>query len=325
MADTPATPEIGPGGGPVSTANPYGIQDAFWGTRFYNAENPSNPIDSVTRLPIGTLGRFSMMERPPAWQGQYQPSPALAAQMAELKTNPTSGYSPNADYGAQLSRWQFSNSAPIPRTAPVGWGRYPGTGGAPPQASWVTNPYTPGSGGGGGSNYGGGGGGSGTTPPQTVTPPQQYVPPGWTTGTYNGITGALPTPSTNNTQLVDNAGNRAGPPPQTTTPGDALSFLKQFQFQNAAPGSDAAKFNAVMQKYGPNDAMNLLLNGGLWNTLGSQFQGATQQAGLSRDDYSRLVNEFGAGGGDYFGKDYGFNAGKYTWGLGGKKIPGLIY
>ena len=162
-------------------------------------------------------------------------------------------------------------------------------------------------------------------PALPVTPPQQYIPPGWTTGTYNGVTGAIPTPSTNNTQTVDSAGNRAGPPPPSNNTTDAMSFLKQFQFQNAAPGSDAAKFNAVLKQYGANDAMNLLLNGGLWNTLGSQFQGATQQAGLSRDDYSRLVNEFGAGGGDYFGKDYGFNAGKYSWGLGGRNIPGLKY
>ena len=311
MADTP---EIGPGGGPVAQGNKYGITDAFWGVRFpqgtFDANGvwspipgqENNPVDAVTRLPIGTLGRFSMMERPPAWQGQYKPSDALANQLAELQSNPVSGYSPNADYGATLGRFQFSNTAPLPATAPAGWGRYPGTG-APPQ-------------------QGGGGGG---VPAPAVTPPQQYIPPGWTTGTYNGVTGAIPTPSTNNAQTVDSAGNRAGPPPPTTNPGDALSFLKQFQFQNAAPGSDAAKFNAVMQKYGPQDAMNLLLNGGLWNTLGSQFQGATQNAGLSRDDYSRLVNEFSAGGGDYFGKDYGFNAGKYTWGLGGKKIPGLTY
>ncbi len=161
-------------------------------------------------------------------------------------------------------------------------------------------------------------------PPTGGTEPQQYVPPGWTTATYNGVTGAVPTPSTNNVQTVDSAGNRAGPPPPANT-SSAQDFIKSFKFQNAAPGSDAAKFNAVLQKYGANDAMNLLLNGGLWNTLGSQYQNAANDAGMSRDDIARIINSFSAGGGNYLGDDYGFNAGKYSWGLGGRNIPGLTY
>ena len=71
--------------------------------------------------------------------------------------------------------------------------------------------------------------------------------------------------------------------------------------------------------------MNMLVSGGLWNSLGSQYQQAAQKAGMGQDDLSRIINSFGAGGGSYLGDDYGFGGGKYSWGMGAKTIPGLKY
>ena len=97
--------------------------------------------------------------------GNWNPSQALRDSFAALETNPVSGYSQHGiGYGAPLGRFQFSNTAPVPASAPVGWGRYPGTPGGAPTASWVRSPFIP-------SLPGGGGGGGGTTPPVTVTPP----------------------------------------------------------------------------------------------------------------------------------------------------------
>jgi hypothetical protein len=79
--------------------------------------------------------------------------------------------------GDQFERWQFSNSAPVPKNAPVGWGRYPSDNGSP-QSPGGANPFNPfsnaggslgqvvtgpgvGGGGGSGGNTGGSGGGGG--------------------------------------------------------------------------------------------------------------------------------------------------------------------
>ena len=161
---------------------------------------------------------------------------------------------------------------------------------------------------------------TGATPQPKLTPEQfGKTPVGTGTGVpYTPITGnQLP-------QLVDSSGNRAGPPPQSTAPQNATQFLQNFSFQNAPAGSEAAKFNAIAKQYGTNDAMNYLMNNA-WNTLGNQFLQQANAAGLSQDDYSRMVNNWGAGGGNYFPSLGGYNAGRYSWGLGARTVPNLTY
>jgi hypothetical protein len=72
--------------------------------------------------------------KPPQW---------LQDSMAQQYSNPVSGYSPNANYGSTLGRFQFSSTAPVPKTAPVGWGRYPGVDGSPPSAPWLAGQTAP--------------------------------------------------------------------------------------------------------------------------------------------------------------------------------------
>lgn len=118
----------------------------------------------------------------PAMQGKFVPSAALQASFARQVADPASGYGWPPGYGAQLGRWQVSNTAPVPQTAPQGWGRYPGTGGAPPQAGWVTNPFTPGPQNTPGYNPRFNPVAPGGTPPLPSNPPAQPTGPQWTTG-----------------------------------------------------------------------------------------------------------------------------------------------
>jgi hypothetical protein len=78
-----------------------------------------------------------------AINANWRPPQPIQNQLAELYANPVSGYSPNANYGAGFGRFQFSASAPVPKTAPLGWGRYPGVDGAPPSAPWLTGQTMP--------------------------------------------------------------------------------------------------------------------------------------------------------------------------------------
>jgi hypothetical protein len=203
----------------------------------------------------------------------------------EFFSTPTSGYGAymapgGADYGAQLGRWSFSSSAPVPPTAPRGWGRYPGTPGGVPTAPWVQNPVTsaPPSGGGGpitpkamptGGYY------NPTNLPQTgasTNPPAPVTPP--STG------GWMPGPATSQV-------------PQNT--------LSGFQFQNAAPGSVEAAFNALQAKYGPQEAMSFLVSQGSAGRNGTQsplnsWALAMQAGGMSGDDVNRVINQFNPSG-----------------------------
>jgi hypothetical protein len=151
----------------------------------------------------------------------WQMSQPLQNQFAELLTNPVSGYSPQANYGARLGRFQFSGTAPVPQTAPKGWGRYPGVDGSPPSAPWLagqtmpppkwgntggvpTQPVTP-----PGNYVGGGGTGGTTTPPPSTGGWTTSGPPSSWTGTPLGYTGAGVTPEARQSTLERHQAARA--------------------------------------------------------------------------------------------------------------------
>lgn len=231
-------------------------------------------------------------------------TPGLQRSMNQFFSTPTSGYGDymapgGADYGAQLGRWQFSHTAPVPKTAPQGWGRYPGVGGGLPPAPWVTNPGAPALPTNSGvapkayplgTNYTLPTQGNGQ-PPVTVTPPSQ-TPQG---GTPPSTEGWMPGPA------------------QSQVPSNTLSG---FKFQNAAPGSVQANFNAIQAKYGPQDAISYLMLNGQNNGAWRQFTGALQAGGMSEQDVARIQNQFSAGGsGGIFNNNLaGFNGGVYSTG-----------
>jgi hypothetical protein len=255
--------------------------------------------------------------------------------MNEFFSTPTSGYGAymapgGANYGAELGRWQFSNSAPVPQTAPRGWGRYPGQGGGLPSAGWVTNPTS------GGvppqtpnpyqlklnpmtNNNGGGGGG---VPPAPVTPPNQngggtpYQPPGG---------GAYPPGFTPGTTPPSTQGWMPGPATQQVS----ANTLSGFQFQNAAPGSVQDTFNKIQSRYGPQDAISYLMLYGQNRTdpkqqsAMGQFTNALQAGGMSSADVNRIINQFSAGGsGGIFNNNLsGFNGGVFS---NGTDVGGLL-
>jgi hypothetical protein len=241
-------------------------------------------------------------------------TPGLQRSMNQFFSSPTSGYGDymapgGQDYGAQLARWQFSNSAPVPKTAPVGWGRYPGVGGAPPQASWVQNPpitSAPPSGGG-------------------ARPPPKF-------GTNYGLpTSNVPPPATGGGSPYETPGYGAGTKPPSAEgwmPGPATSqvpanTLSGFQFQNAAPGSVQDTFNKLQTRYGPQDAISYLIQNGYTNGDWSRFTNSMKAGGMSDQDVARITNQFSAGGsGGIFNNNLaGFNGGVYST---GQDVTGLL-
>lgn len=173
-----------PGTGGENANNPYSNVSGFWGTS--NVHGPEGAYDhyinSITQMPYGTVGRFALGQRPDAYMG-LATSPIIQQQLANIDTQSKVGY------GGGLGRWQFGSTGNAPATAPLGWGRNPGSGAA--AAAWQptqykSNWYEPGSGngqnmgggngnagGGGGNNGGGGGGGtdwSQTNPQNTAGP-----------------------------------------------------------------------------------------------------------------------------------------------------------
>ena len=224
--------------------------------------------------------------------------------MNQFFSTPTSGYGDymapgGANYGAQLGRWQFSLTAPVPQTAPQGWGRYPGVGGGLPPAPWVTNPGAPALPTNSGvapkayqlgTNYTLPTQGNGQ-PPVTVTPPSQPAQG----GTPPSTEGWMPGPATS--QVPSNT-------------------LSGFTFQNAAPGSVQATFNAIQAKYGPQDAISYLMLNGQNNGAWRQFTNSLQAGGMSEQDVARIQNQFSAGGsGGIFNNNLaGFNGGVYSTG-----------
>jgi hypothetical protein len=149
------------------------------------------------------------------------------------------------------------------------------------------------------NNSGGGGG----VPPLPVTPPVQ-----------NGNVG---TPSTE--------GWMPGPATSQVSP----NTLSGFRFQNAAPGSVEANFNAIQSKYGPQDAISYLMLAGQNRTspttqsaMGT-FTNSLRAGGMSSDDVNRIINQFSAGGsgGQFNNGLAGFNGGQFS---GGQDMTGLL-
>jgi hypothetical protein len=338
----------------------------YWGDANGNPVQPGQiSTPSIPTVP------FKPNAPTPAMQGLFKPSAPMQASFARQLVDPVSGYANAPNYGAELARWQFSNTAPVPSTAPRGWGRSPGTGGAPPQAPWVSNPFTPGPQNTPGFNprFTPTTPGAGGTPPPTA-PPTAPTGPQWTTGGNatitnpnwpNGLkptdlpqltTGAVipsqwsfpaatpgaggggPMSESNATSVKFGPANgmangvNYGPMAGGAAPaanGSVPAFLSGFRFANAPAGSEAAKVNSIFAKYGVNDGMNYLMSNA-WGDLGGQFRQQAARAGLSAADVNTVINNWGAGGGNYYPELGGFNGGRYSWGLGSKsKLPKLVY
>lgn len=255
-----------------------------------------------------------------AGSGNPWVTPGLQRSMNEFFSTPTSGYGAymaphGADYGAQLPRWQFSNSAPVPQTAPVGWGRYPGVGGAPAQAPWVTNPNT-------------------FTPPKSApagAPPPYQLGSNYSLPTAPGTPpqtggGSPYTPSATGTPSTE--GWMPGPATAQVSP----SSLSGFTFANAKPGSVQDNFNKLQARYGADDAINYLIREGYTKGHGeaqspwSQFLGSLRAGGMGDQDISRITNQFSAGGsGGVFNNSLGgFNGGTFSNGLDMQGLLGTV-
>lgn len=180
-----------PGSG-VGTNNPNGNVSGFWGT-FHepNANSFGQYINSISQQPVGKVGSFSLGQRPDAYMGLAQ-SPIIQQQLQNIATKSAQGY------GGSLGRWQFGSTGNAPQTAPVGWGRNPGTPGAGQVAPWQatqyrSNWYEPGSGngqnmgGGNGGNTGGGGGNNGGTGGTGNDGNQTVLPAGYGITAASGI------------------------------------------------------------------------------------------------------------------------------------------
>jgi hypothetical protein len=115
----------------------------------------------------------------------WAPSAPLQAQLAALLTTRNSGYGANPGYMPPVSpgRFQFSATAPVPRDAPLGWGRYPGVDGAPGNAPWLAGQTAP------RPVWGNTGGGytPPTMPSVPPTPPPNYIGAPRTGGTGTTI------------------------------------------------------------------------------------------------------------------------------------------
>jgi hypothetical protein len=117
--------------------------------------------------------------------------------------------------GDQFERWQFSNSAPVPKNAPLGWGRYPGADGSA-QSPGTANPFNPfpntggplgqvvGGPGVGGGNTGGNAGGGGGNVSENTNPefilPSQSVTGNSTAGQASGQSSYVKETQPNGTQ-----------------------------------------------------------------------------------------------------------------------------
>jgi hypothetical protein len=286
----------------------------------------------------------------------WKPTASTTNQLAELLTNPASGYATLNNYGGRMGRFQFSNTAPVPQDAPVGWGRYPGVDGSPPPPSWLrsntgtqppvtVNPpaNTVGNTGTGPQWANGGGNQPIVTPawPNGVTPEQlpqlatgSVIPPQWSTpnpaGVPTGGGGPLGNPTYGGNQggITPTPGQNYGPmtpggSATTVDPSSLTSFVNTFRFANPANGQQQA-FNQLAAK-NPNDAMQFLMQYG-WNTSGNDFQAQAAKAGLSGDAISRLINSYsGGGGGSYLPQGYG-NTG-FSWGgtMAASGIPKTLW
>ena len=279
--------------------------DYVWISSGLNGEDPSaggggywapNPYATLNTQPAPAANTVAGPNSAATINANWQMSQPLQNQFAELLTNPVSGYSPVANYGAQLGRFQFSHTAPVPATAPVGWGRYPGTGGSPPPPKWLTNPTTP--------------------PLPTANPPGSYVGGGGSSGGSGngagngGYTSAYPPGYTPGSTPPSTQGWMPGP----ATSQVSSNTLSGFKFANAAPGSVQANFNAIQAKYGPQDAISYLILNGQNNGAWRQFTNSLQAGGMSEQDVARIQNQFSAGGsGGIFNNNLaGFNGGVYS-------------
>lgn len=278
MADAPQTPN-----------NYSGVIDGNWGTRFpgiivdgkwqpNNADGTPGWTDSITRMPIGTVGRFALPPRTPAHLGTWTPPQGAQDSMTEQITNPVSGYAqgPAAErgYSAQLGRFQFSNTAPVPATAPVGWGRYPGSPGGAPTAPWVPKAYIP------------------QLPQQGVQPPP--------TPTFGGTT-TPPPAATKPPPTVDGTPGGAPISEGTPFPGWGANWQTPANLgANPTPLTSGMNVNTLsntqLGQMGTPEAYAILRQRLGSDTLANQFVNATG----------------GASGGSAFDPAAGMNAGRAT-------------
>jgi hypothetical protein len=294
---------------------------------------PPNGVAPVTTPAQNTVGGPNA-----AINANWRPPQPIQNQLNELLTNPVSGYSPNANYGNQygqtgFGRFMFSGTAPVPQTAPYGWGRYPGVDGSPPSASWLAGQTMPppqwyhgaGAGTGGGGGGGGAGGGGGGVPPP-VTPP--VTPPnngGWTPNgppaSWTGRSGAGVTPAMTAAHQAARAARGASynaPQQAVTTPIDQAAVLARLGQANPqvwqAPTQNAQGQQQSLQwspgdfaNTGPGSLSSWQQN---WNALppalrvaygqatgsGELLRSIYQNEGASTQDGANLVNSMSQNG-----------------------------
>jgi hypothetical protein len=308
MANTPTTP-VDPNA-PSLTMYDYMVQQGLI------ADPTATPAPNTVGGPNAAIN------------ANWKPPQPIQNQLAELYTNPVSGYSPQANYGARFGRFQFSGTAPVPQTAPVGWGRYPGVDGSPPSASWLAGQtmappqwYH-----GTGAGTGGGGTGGGSVPPSPITPPATGGNNGgWTPNgppaSWTGPTGAGVTPAMQQAHAAARAARGASynAPQQTvTTPIDQAAVLAKLGYTNpnvwTAPTQNTQGQQQSLQwspgdfaNTGPGSLSSWQQN---WNALppalrvaygqatgsGELLRSIYQNEGASTQDGANLVNSMSQNG-----------------------------
>jgi hypothetical protein len=276
---TPTTPTT-----PQTTA-----QSSVWGQPRVGpsgAWNPFQPAYNFTSVPFV--------------QGNGQGQ--MLSKFASLPDQILDSQKSDKGWGQQYARWQFSNlgqGSPGPFGTPRGWGRWQ------TDPNWhynsVPNQY---------GSYPGAGpvSGGNNLPGAPQNPIGGLGGLGGVTPGGTGSTGGSQTPQTqptspNSTPSAPVA-NKSGVP-----------VFGNFQFSNAAPGTAADTFNKIMAKYGSNDAYNWMMNN-QWNALGTDFRNQAAAAGATPEQIAQVINQFGAGGGQYdFASPLGgYNGGTYSWG-----------
>lgn len=267
-------------GSGVGTNNPNKNTSGFWGT-FHAPNDKSNGqyINSISQQPVGNVGTFYLGQRPDAYMGLAR-SPIIEQQLANIDTQSKNGYP------GSLGRWQFGSSGNAPATAPVGWGRNPGTVPGAAAAAWMptqykSNWYEPGSGngqnlgggnggGGGGGNTGGGGGGGNPGYDQSQPAPNPNGPPPVPTGGLLSKQNALVTNriprdnATDFTNQIMSAGTSADRPAGTVNMGQILWAVNKAK----ADGNYTDWYDA-WARYKDQYAPKKLSAGNNWNADGT--------------------------------------------------------
>jgi hypothetical protein len=221
MANGPTTPSPGPGytwlDGVPSGEDGKGWTEGTW------APIPGyvDPVKPAANTISGPNANINAAWQAPQW---------LQGAMAQQLTNPVSGYSPNANYGATLGRFQYSSTGPVPKTAPAGWGRYPGVDGSPPSAPWLAGQTAPRPVWG---NF--------TPPPVTPTPPPNTI--GNVPGGYNKPPVTITPPP--NASGGGNGGNSEGFGPASPIGPNASGVPEFWNGPISSWGATAAKATGI--------------------------------------------------------------------------------